>query len=113
MDKDKKGKKPIYRNGGFIKVMDNGTKENEQVKPDAAKAETAQESVKPKAQSEPAKTEAVKEEAKTSERPANCPVCNKSMKKKWYYRNNKYYCCKGCWKQDLKKSAETPETKPA
>jgi len=47
------------------------------------------------------------------EKGANCPVCNKSMKKKWYYRNNKYYCCKGCWQTDFKKSKTEAEKKPA
>lgn len=41
-----------------------------------------------------------------AERPANCPVCNKVIKKKWYYRNNKYFCGKGCFKADFKKTKE-------
>lgn len=63
------------------------------------------------------KPEAVKKEAATKEapktgkaaRPANCVVCNKSIKKKWYYRNGKFYCCKGCWQQDVKKQAQQKE----
>lgn len=46
------------------------------------------------------------------ERPSNCAGCNKSIKKKrWYYRNGKYYCTKRCWKNTLKKDAK--DTIPA
>ena len=40
------------------------------------------------------------------ERPANCAACNKSIKKKWYYRNGKYFCSKRCWKGTIKKDAK-------
>jgi endogenous inhibitor of DNA gyrase (YacG/DUF329 family) len=49
--------------------------------------------------------------AQPTDKPSNCPVCNKVMKNKWYYRNNKYFCCKGCFKTDLKKSKS--EANPA
>lgn len=46
----------------------------------------------------------VKEVAPKRERPSNCAACNKSMKRKrWYYRNGKYYCTKRCWKTTVKK----------
>jgi len=42
--------------------------------------------------------------APKKERPSNCAGCNKSIKKKrWYYRDGKYYCTKRCWKTTLKK----------
>ncbi len=39
-------------------------------------------------------------------RPKNCVQCNKTLKKKWYFRNGKYYCTKRCWKGTLKKKEE-------
>jgi len=53
-----------------------------------------------------------KEAAPKKERPSNCAGCNKSIKKKrWYYRDGKYYCTKRCWKTTLKKDEkkETPQ----
>ena len=56
------------------------------------------------------------------EKPVNCAVCNKSIKKKrYYYRNGKYYCTKRCWKTTVKKEdkesaeklAQNPQEKPA
>jgi hypothetical protein len=52
-------------------------------------------------------------ETKTAEPQANCPVCNKHLKKKTrYYRNGKYYCDKKCWKKAAKAKAK-PEEKSA
>ncbi len=32
-------------------------------------------------------------------RPKQCTQCSKNLKKKtWYYRDNKYFCNKRCWK---------------
>ncbi len=32
-------------------------------------------------------------------RPKQCTQCSKNLKKKtWYYRSNKYFCNKRCWK---------------
>lgn len=32
-------------------------------------------------------------------RPKQCAQCSKNLKKKtWYYRANKYFCNKRCWK---------------
>jgi hypothetical protein len=54
-----------------------------------------------------------KEEAKKVEKPANCVACNKSIKKKrWYYRDGKYYCSKECW-QTAAKKAKAPEAPAA
>lgn len=68
----------------------------------------------------PAQTQAKPAEEKKAkaERPSNCAGCNKSIKKKrWYYRNGKFYCTKRCWQAALKKEkkAETPgaEGQPA
>ncbi|MDD5439273.1 MAG: hypothetical protein PHS37_03710 [Candidatus Omnitrophica bacterium] len=82
----------------------------------------ADETPKPQTTPEPAvaddvkKTDAAKPAAAPTaakpapvEKAANCPVCNKSMKKKWYYRNGNYYCCRGCFKQSVKKAAEGKE----
>ncbi len=63
--------------------------------------------------SQGAKEETAKPVQVKPEKPANCPVCNKSMKKKWYYRNLKYYCCKGCWTTDAKKAKAEAEQKAA
>ena len=41
------------------------------------------------------------------EKAANCAACNKSVKKKrWYYRNGKFYCTKRCWQTTLKKKED-------
>ncbi|MDD4202652.1 MAG: hypothetical protein PHQ52_04220 [Candidatus Omnitrophica bacterium] len=58
----------------------------------------------PPLKEKPKKVEIVK-----PQKEANCPVCKKPMKSKWYYRNLKYYCCKGCFKQDTQKK-ETSAT---
>ncbi|MBM3245067.1 MAG: hypothetical protein FJZ15_04660 [Candidatus Omnitrophica bacterium] len=47
---------------------------------------------------EAAKTEAAA--APVVEKQTNCPACNKPLKKiRSYYRNNKLYCTKKCWKK--------------
>lgn len=57
-----------------------------------------------------AKTPAPKPEEKKKEKPSNCAVCNKSIKKKrYYYRNGKYFCTPRCFKTTVKKAAQ--ETK--
>ena len=49
--------------------------------------------------------EAKKAEVK-KEKPSNCAGCNKSIKKKrWYYRDGKYYCSKRCWQTASEKAA--------
>lgn len=54
-----------------------------------------------------------KKEAVKKEKPTNCVVCNKSIKKKRsYYRNGKQYCTKRCWKTTLKQE-EKKEEAPA
>jgi hypothetical protein len=43
----------------------------------------------------------------TTEKQANCLSCNKPIKKiKKYYRDQKYYCNKRCWKDFIKKTKE-------
>ncbi|MFA5143114.1 MAG: hypothetical protein WC522_02935 [Candidatus Omnitrophota bacterium] len=70
-------------------------------KPAAPEVKAAAEAVKP--------ADAKKKEEPKIEKPANCVVCNKSIKKKrWYYRAGKYYCTKRCWQKASKKD-ETPE----
>ncbi|MBU1998417.1 MAG: hypothetical protein ABIG46_08840 [Candidatus Omnitrophota bacterium] len=47
------------------------------------------------------------EAAKVQEKQTNCLACNKPLKKiKQYYRNQKYYCSKKCWKKSLKPKEE-------
>jgi hypothetical protein len=108
--------------------MDEEKTENQQdLKQGAPKAEAPKETA-PKA--EDMKTEAPKTESpkaqtaakgaeekatlekKKKEKPANCAVCNKSIRKKrYYYRNGKYYCTKRCWKTTIKKEEKTLDTK--
>ncbi len=46
------------------------------------------------------------QEAPAEEKQTNCPACNKALRKiSRYYRNNKYYCSKKCWK----KASTTPK----
>ena len=82
-------------------------------KAEAVKAETpsADATAKPaeakKADEKPA-TEA--SAGKKKEKPVNCAVCNKSIKKKrYYYRNGKYFCTKRCWKTTAKKEEKSTE----
>jgi hypothetical protein len=54
------------------------------------------------------------EEAKKApeaiEKPTNCMKCNKRLKRKaWYYKNNGYYCSKGCWQQAVEAAAKKKE----
>ncbi len=80
-----------------------------------AKPEVKQEPVQAPAEAKPAEQQAkpaaeIKKEAPVvkKEKPANCASCNKSIKKKrWYYRNGKYFCSKRCWMTTLKKEEKT------
>ncbi len=75
---------------------------------DAPKAEAKTAEPAPAAAAaEPAKAAEEKKEVK-AERPANCISCNKSIKKRWYYRDGKFYCTKSCW-QTAAKKAKAPE----
>ena len=41
-----------------------------------------------------------KVESQVTEKQTNCPACGKPIKKvKRYYRNNKYYCNKKCFRK--------------
>jgi formylmethanofuran dehydrogenase subunit E len=89
------------------------SEENKDVKGKEAPVEKPAEAPLP-AQPAPAavtsekKAEEKKPQAK-KERPANCAACNKSIKKKrWYYRNGKYFCTKRCW-QTTKKKEDRPK----
>ncbi len=56
---------------------------------------------------QPPKTEVVKAQTPKKERAVNCAVCNKSIRKKrYYYRNGKYFCTKRCWKTTVKKESK-------
>ena len=82
------------------------TPKAEAPKPEAPKQET------PKA--EAPKADAAKPEEKKKERPSNCAVCNKSIKKKrYYYRNGKYFCTQRCFKTTVKKASQEAADKPA
>ena len=73
-----------------------------------------QKDTKPDSSATKINTEGAKKKSRTSaktERPTNCPVCKKRMKNKWYYRNGKYFCCKGCWKQEKLNSEKAKEEK--
>jgi hypothetical protein len=78
-------------------------------KPEAPKAEVPKaEAPKSAADAKPA--EVAKVEEKKKEKPANCAVCNKSIRKKrYYYRNGKFFCTKRCWKTTIKKEETTAE----
>ncbi len=52
----------------------------------------------------------VKVAAPKLEKPSNCSSCNKSIKKKrWYYRNGKFFCTKRCWSKTIKKEEKKEE----
>ena len=68
-------------------------------KPEESKQEA------PKA--EDIKADVPKPEEKKKEKPSNCAVCNKSIKKKrYYYRNGKYFCTQRCFKTTVKKVSQ-------
>jgi outer membrane biosynthesis protein TonB len=87
-----------------------------EVKAEAAPAQPQAASA-PTAQAAPAAQ--LKEEKKAEAKPAkvkpeNCAACNKSVRKKrWYYRNGKYYCTKRCWMTTLKKEEKPSEAASA
>jgi formylmethanofuran dehydrogenase subunit E len=100
------------------------SEENKEIKPE--NAGTVKPADAPKAEAlkveapitETPKTEAVKPEAPKPEekkgKPSNCAVCNKSIKKKrYYYRNGKYFCTQRCFKTTVKKAAPEAADKPA
>ena len=91
-------------------------------KPEAPKQETpkveapkAEEPKQEAPKAEAPKVDTPKPEEKKKEKPSNCAVCNKSIKKKrYYYRNGKYFCTQRCFKTTVKKvSPEEAKDKPA
>ncbi len=81
----------------------------EPVKVEAPKVEEPKQEA-PKA--EAVKAETPKPEEKTKEKPSNCAACKKSIKKKrYYYRNGKYFCTQRCFKTTIVKAS--PEAKDA
>lgn len=70
----------------------------------------------PQAQAAAAAAPAKEEKATPvkAEKPENCAACKKSIRKKrWYYRDGKYYCTKRCWSTATKKPAKTEEAPAA
>ena len=69
-----------------------------QAAPEAQVPATTPDAAKPAEQKTEAKAEIKKE------KPSNCAGCKKSIKKKrWYYRDGKFYCSKRCFKSTIKK----------
>ena len=101
------------------------SEENKEIKPDnkdtAKPSETPKaEALKPEAPKQEApkvevpKSDAPKPEEKKKEKPSNCAVCNKSIKKKrYYYRNGKYFCTQRCFKTTVKKTSQEAKDSPA
>jgi len=53
-------------------------------------------------------------EAPKKEKPSSCAECKKSIKRKrWYYRNGKYYCTKRCFTQATEKAEKKEGAAPA
>ena len=79
-------------------------------KPEAPKQETPKvETTKPEAP----KADAPKPEEKKKEKPSNCAVCNKSIRKKrYYYRNGKYFCTQRCFRTTVKKANQEAKDLP-
>ena len=92
-------KEPKSENKGAEKPVE--APKQETPKTEAPKVEAP---VQEAAKAEAPKAEAPKQEKKAKEKPENCAVCNKSIKKKrYYYRNGKYFCTKRCFKTTVKK----------
>ena len=101
------------------------SEEKKEEKTEAPTPQAPKTDSQPKAEPKPEETQAapqavpVQEKAKEEkapaapvkkERPSNCAACNKSIKKKrWYYRNGKFYCTKRCWHTTLKKEETQKE----
>lgn len=92
-------------------------KEEIKQEPEAAKAPAEPKPEAPKAEAQAADTvkpAEEKKEAPKKEKPANCAGCNKSIKKKrWYYRNGKFYCSKRCWQTAAEKEKKPAAENPA
>lgn len=85
---------------------------SEENKPPIAPEISATPAASPEAPAEK-KADAPKEAAK-KEKPTNCGACNKALRKRrWYYRNGKYYCTKRCWQTTVKKEEKPAEATPA
>lgn len=97
------------------------TSKIEAPKPEAPKQETpkaetpkAEEPKQEAPKAEAPKAAGAKPEEKRKERPSNCAVCNKSIKKKrYYYRNGKHFCTQRCFKTTVKKTSQGAEDLPA
>jgi formylmethanofuran dehydrogenase subunit E len=101
------------------------SEENKEIKPENNDAGKPAEDLK----AEASKSEAPKQEApnaeivkanspkpeeKKKEKPSNCAVCNKSIKKtRYYYRNGKYFCNQRCYKTTVKKAGQEAKDLPA
>jgi len=88
--------------------------EIKEVKPqEAAKAAPEAQATTPAPDAaKPAEPKAETKAEVKKEKPSNCAGCKKSIKKKrWYYRDGKYYCSKRCFKSTIKKEekAEAPK----
>lgn len=60
------------------------------------------------------KDEVAKKTPEAAEKPTNCMKCNKRLKRKaWYYKNNGYYCSKGCWQQAEEAASKKKEAQKA
>ena len=52
--------------------------------------------------------------AEQTEKQTNCPACNKPIRKiKRYYRNQKFYCDKNCWRKSIADAKAKTEPKEA
>lgn len=87
------------------KAPEAGPSQPDAPKPAVEPTQQAAQEAPPKAQEPKKPAEPIKKE-----KPSTCVGCSKSIKKKrWYYRDGKYYCSKRCWSQKAKKK----ETKDA
>ena len=90
-------------------------------KPEVLKQETpkveitkAEEPKQEASKAEVSKADVPKPEEKKREKPSNCAVCNKPIKKKrYYYRNGKYFCTQRCFKTTVKKVIQEAKDLPA
>ena len=85
-------------------------------KPKPAEEKPKEETAKPETPPKPETAKPEKEPKKAPqkvEKPKECVVCGKNMDKRWYYREGKYYCGKGCWKKAKKEAREAAAKKEA
>ncbi len=116
MNEKNEKQKPEEKREPETKTQESAKAEESPVKKTADQPSKAEDKAVP-AQAKPVTEKAPKADDVKKEdvpaklaRPKECVICSKNIQKRWYYRNGKFYCGKGCWKKS-KKEKGSPEKK--